>query len=119
MSRRGPQSNAVQIRLRPSWRAWTGFLGGFALGAMFLLATHDAWIEHASWEPGETALIDVCPLCDLNESISSGASFDEPGQVLINTLLWEAPPHGYAFMPSQRIATEPSSPRAPPAASQV
>ena len=119
MSSRGPQTNAVQIRTHPFWRAWTGFVGGFALGAMFLLATHDAWIEHASWEPGETALIEVCPLCDLNESISSGASFDEPGKVLISALLWEAPSPGYAFVPSQRITVEPSSPRAPPTPSQV
>ena len=99
----------------PLRRFWTACVGGLEVSALFLLATHDAWIEHPTWDPTELALIDVCDLCELSESIPGGASFDEPGRVLASGLAWDAPPLLYVFSPVQRISAEPSSPRAPPA----
>ena len=94
-------------------------IGGLALSALYLLATHDAWIEHATCDLGELALAEICSLCELSESIPGGANFEETGRVLTNTGVWEASAPEYAFWPTQRIAAEPSSPRAPPASSQV
>ncbi|MAJ61384.1 MAG: hypothetical protein CBC48_16405 [bacterium TMED88] len=101
---------------RSLWaRLSMGLVGGLAISALFLLLSHDAWIEHPAWDPSELAFVDVCDLCELGDSIPGGASFDEPARVLSNGLVWDVPPHRYAFSPTQRISAEPSTPRAPPA----
>jgi len=99
----------------PLRRLSTALIGGLAVAALFLLVTHDGWIEHPSWDPSELAFVEACGLCELGDSIPGGVTFDEPRHAPVTSLVWTARPHHYAFSPTQRISAEPSAPRAPPA----
>jgi hypothetical protein len=95
-------------------RAWTGCVAFVMLCAPIFLAGHGAFAEDScAGGPADHALVEVCPVCELCDSIPSAVDLMDPLE-------------GIASSASPRVAgvpvwslrssldSDPGSPRAPP-----
>ena len=83
------------------------------LVAPLLLITHEIWSQHGGCAKADQALVEVCPVCELSETIPGGAGFFNAPRGITATvsvrLLIPA-----ELSPEARLAEDPAEPRAPP-----
>ena len=95
-------------------RRWAGGLAVVMFCAPILLASHGAFAEdNCAGGPAEHALVEVCPVCELCDSIPSAVDIPEPLEMVA---LPVAGPIGLSLSVSMssNTASDPASPRAPP-----
>ena len=95
-------------------RRWAGGLAVVMFCAPILLASHGAFAEdNCAGGPAEHALVEICLICELCDSIPSAVDIPEP---LAMVALPVAGPIGLSLsvLMSSNAASDPASPRAPP-----
>ena len=95
-------------------RMWTGCMALVMLCAPIFLAAHGAFAEDScAGGPADHALVEVCAVCELCQSIPSALDLVDPLQGIASSLfprvivvsVWNS---------IQSVATDPAAPRAPP-----
>ena len=115
MAKHGQSEPATSARFRSALiRRWAGGLAVVMFCAPIFLASHGAFAEDAcAGGPAEHALVEVCLICELCDSIPSAIDIPEPLRML-------APPVAgpgdstLSVSISSNTAADPGSPRAPP-----
>ncbi len=93
---------------------WTGGLALVMFCAPILLSAHGAWSEDTCSGPSaDYALVDICPICEICDSIPSAMDISDPVPARMETVAQRVIFVSHS-VPLKSLVAESAAPRAPP-----